>query len=109
MAEVLFSLQLPFKITKRAKWFLATCPIIDVHSQGETEKKAKENLIEALSLFFVSCFERGTLDVVLKDCGFRARRITTYSVKRPSVPKENYIDVPIPFQIDKLASNACHA
>jgi len=66
MAEVLFSLQLPFKITKRAKWFLATCPILDVHSQGETEKKAKENLVEALSLFFISCFERRTLDAVLK-------------------------------------------
>jgi predicted RNase H-like HicB family nuclease len=76
MAEVLFSLKLPCKITKCEKWFLATCPILDVHSQGETEKKAKKNLIEALFLFSISCFERGTLDTVLKDCGFRPHKIT---------------------------------
>ena len=60
---------LPCTIKKRKKWFLASCTVVDMHSQGETEKEAKDNLIEALTLFFVSCFERGTLDNVLKDCG----------------------------------------
>jgi len=108
MQRGFFSFKLPYIITKRAQWFLATCPILDVHSQGETEKKAKENLVEALSLFFISCFERGTLDAVLKDCGFRPHKVTTYSVKKLTTRKENYIDVPISFQINKPASNACH-
>jgi len=64
--RVTFTASLPIKYTKRKSWILASCPILDMHSQGETEKKAKKNLEEALSLFFVSCFERGTLDVVLK-------------------------------------------
>ena len=64
--SVQFKLQLPVKIKKRAKWFVASCTILDVHSQGETQAKAKKNLVEALSLFLISCFERGTLGTVLK-------------------------------------------
>lgn len=32
--------------------FVATCPQIDVASQGETIEEARANLIEALELFF---------------------------------------------------------
>ena len=52
---VQFSAKLPLKITRKKKWFVASCPILDVHSQGDTEKKARKNLSEALSLFFISC------------------------------------------------------
>ena len=56
---VTFMAQVPIKLTKRDKWVLASCPIFDIHSQGETEEKAKENLVDALSLFLISCFKRG--------------------------------------------------
>ena len=70
-AKIVFQVKLPCKTTKLAKWFLASCPILDVHSQGNTEETAKKNLVEALSLFLASCFERGTLDAVLeKNVGF---------------------------------------
>jgi len=70
--KVLMELSRPAKLTKRKKGFLASCPVLDVHSQGETEKKALDNLAEALTAFLVSCFEAGTLDTVLKESGFRA-------------------------------------
>ena len=41
------------------------------YSQGDTEETALGNLAKALHLFIESCFERGTLEEVLKDCGFR--------------------------------------
>ncbi len=63
--------RLPFTISKEGDMFLSWCPIVDVYSQGDTEQEAKDNLIDALSLFFISCFERNTLDEVLKDCGFK--------------------------------------
>ena len=50
--------------------FVSVCPPLDVLSQGETEEAALANLAEALQLFVESCFERGTLEAVLKDCGF---------------------------------------
>ncbi len=34
------------------KWFIAQCLEVDVASQGKTEKKALENLREALTLHF---------------------------------------------------------
>ena len=50
--------------------FVSHCPALDVHSQGETEQEALENLFEATQLFVLSCFERGTLNQVLKESGF---------------------------------------
>ncbi len=108
--KILFSAQLPLKLTKRKKWVVASCPILDVRSQGETEEKAKKNLIEALSLFFISCFERGTLDSVLKKCGFKPSRekITPKPGKRRK--SKNYIDVPIPFLVKQGShQSGCHA
>ena len=83
--------KLPVKITKRAKWYLASCPILDVHSQGKTKELAKRNLIEALSLFFITSLERGNLDNVLAECGFTP----TGDGEIPSFPAKDYIDVPI--------------
>ena len=34
------------------KWFIAQCLEVDIASQGKTEKKALENLREALTLHF---------------------------------------------------------
>jgi predicted RNase H-like HicB family nuclease len=63
---------LPIQITRKAKWFLATCSALDVASQGEMEEEAKKNIAEALFMFFRSCYERGTRDAVLKQCGLYA-------------------------------------
>lgn len=68
--KIVLNARLPLKFIRRKRGVIASCPVLDVHSQGETEEKAKKNLTEALTLFFVSCFEMGTLDAVLKQCGF---------------------------------------
>lgn len=103
--KITFNARLPLKLTKRKKWIVASCPILDVHTQGETEAKAKKNLTEALSLFFISCFERGTLDAVLKNCGFSPAKKTTQAIS----PKQ-YVNVPIPFQVKSGShQTACHA
>jgi len=96
--SVIFHTSLPIKITKKKKFYVSCCPVLDVWSQGETREKATENLREALQLFLINCFERGTLDKVLKDCGFTATR-------KPPTKKQlsnfrHRIDVPLPFIID---------
>jgi len=102
-----FKVKLPFKIQKRKKWLLASCPVLDIHSQGETEEKAKKNLAEAISLFLISCFERGTLDEVLKKCGFKPR-YEMPAVKLSPMKSQNFIDVPIPFYINEVGQPGCH-
>jgi predicted RNase H-like HicB family nuclease len=64
------SFRLPYILTFKDKWILASCPVLDVHSQGGSEAEAIANLREALQLFLEGCFEMGTLEQVLKDSGF---------------------------------------
>jgi predicted RNase H-like HicB family nuclease len=44
--------QLTALIGKQGDGFVALCPELDVASQGATVEEAKENLVEALELFF---------------------------------------------------------
>lgn len=97
--QVIFNVQLPAQVKKSGKWFMSSCPVLDVHSQGETEKKALDNLIEAVRLFLVSCFERGTLDEVLRDCGFKPLAVKGAIKAQPFPLKYRSINVPLPFNL----------
>ena len=70
-ARVQIEFTVPAEVREEGAYFVAGCPPLDVFSQGETEQSALANLAEALQLFIESCYERGTLEKVLKDCGFR--------------------------------------
>jgi predicted RNase H-like HicB family nuclease len=39
----------PILITREGKWFVASSPILDVATQGLTEKEVKENLADLIS------------------------------------------------------------
>ena len=52
------------------RW-IATCPQIDVVTQGATCTEAKACLQEAVELWFESCIERGVLDQALRETNFR--------------------------------------
>ena len=84
--------------------YIAHCPALDVFSQGETEAAAVENLAEALQLFVESCRERGTLDAVLKECGFQVDTARpsigpVHSHRSPSLP---HIEVQIPLMVQNV-------
>jgi hypothetical protein len=106
--KIEFQARLPIKFTDRGKWILASCPILDIHSQGKNKTEAKNNLTEAVSLFFLSCFERGSLDAALKDCGFRSA-ISIPTTKFKAIPKRDSISVPIPLFIPDSKHTLCHA
>ena len=81
--------------------YIAQCPALDVFSQGETEEEAMDNLAEALQLFVESCRERGTLDTVLKECGFQVDPARPSIGQLPSSRSHStpHIDVQIPLMI----------
>jgi predicted RNase H-like HicB family nuclease len=54
------------------KYWIASCPSLDLATQGETFERAAENLREALRLFFDSCIKRGTMEQVLAEAGYSA-------------------------------------
>lgn len=102
--SVRLNMHLPAEIIKEADIYVSSCPVLDIFSQGETEEEAKSNLIEAVTAFITSCINRGTLDAVLKQCGFKTvQGVLTH----PQDNAVDYIDVPIPM----LAAyeKQCHA
>lgn len=49
--------------------YVSHCDPLDVCSQGNTEEEAVKNLNEAIQIFLSSCYEMGTLNEVLMECG----------------------------------------
>lgn len=97
MNRVSIQAQLSAQVRKDGKFFVSSCPPLDVFSQGKTIQQALENLTEAVSAFLVSCLERKVLDDVLLDCGFRIGGTTV-----PIGEKSKYsINVPM-----ELVANA---
>lgn len=107
-AQVQFSMKVPVKITQKGKWFLASCAVLDVHSQGETANKAKKNLQESIALFLMSCIERGTLDAVLKQCGIAVYPGSS-RVKKTIAVEDDYLNIPIFLLANQNNPDACHA
>lgn len=68
--RIRIELSVPAEVRQDGGHFVSFCPPFDVYSQGSDEETALANLVEALQLFIESCFSRGTLEQVLKDCGF---------------------------------------
>lgn len=102
---ITFNVRLPVTIKQRTKWYVASCPVLDVFSQGTTLEEAKANLVEALELFLMSCFERGTLDRVLKQCGF----MPAYDAIAMTSPREEYLDIPLHMLVNTGTGQPCHA
>ena len=51
--------------------YIASCPSLNVYSQGRDAKDARRALQQAVELWFESCIERGALDRALVELGFR--------------------------------------
>lgn len=58
--------RLPAQIRKKGRWYVSSCPSLDVHSQGHTKEEARRNLVDALVFFLESCVHRQTLAHVLR-------------------------------------------
>ncbi|MDR1490604.1 MAG: type II toxin-antitoxin system HicB family antitoxin [Desulfovibrio sp.] len=70
-------LEVHFKPSDNKKYWIASCPDLDLATQGETFERAEQNLREAIMLFIESCLQRGTLDEILRQAGYTEARINT--------------------------------
>jgi predicted RNase H-like HicB family nuclease len=101
-ATVTFTVSFPIEVKKIAKYYLASCPTLDVWAYGKTQQNAIDNLKDTLQLFLTHCFDRGTLEMVLKGCGFTSLKKHGY---KDSSLQMNELEVPLPFVIDKPLAN----
>jgi len=90
-ADLTISFTLPIKIKKKGKWYISSCPALDVFSQGENPEQARANIKEALTAFFIGCMELGTLDAVLKECGFKPE----IKPDNHFISKDEYVNIPV--------------
>lgn len=96
-----FTVSLPVRIQKEGGYYVSSCPPLDIFSQGETVKKSQDNLIEAITLFINSCFLRGTLDKVLRQCGFVPMTAAPKQVAKKPRGREITVPVPLPFKYEE--------
>lgn len=64
--KIAFTIQ----IWKEGKAFVSHAPELDVASCGDTEKEARENIVEAVSLFLKEARKMGTIKQILAEAGF---------------------------------------
>ncbi|PIS14935.1 hypothetical protein COT64_00040 [Candidatus Shapirobacteria bacterium CG09_land_8_20_14_0_10_39_12] len=69
--KVLFRVSLPVSILKEGKYFIAYTPVLDLSTSGRSFEKAKERFGKVVQIFFEELLEKGTLDEVLGDLGWR--------------------------------------
>ncbi|MBI2970838.1 MAG: hypothetical protein HYY37_00290 [Candidatus Aenigmarchaeota archaeon] len=50
MAEI--SIPLPVFIAKEDEWYVASCPVLDIATQGRTEAEVKENIRDLINEFY---------------------------------------------------------
>lgn len=68
METVTTSIKFPVDIYQNDGVFIAKCTNLGVITQGQTRVEAKENMLEAISLFIETCIEMDTIEAVLKEC-----------------------------------------
>ncbi|MBW1649766.1 MAG: type II toxin-antitoxin system HicB family antitoxin [Deltaproteobacteria bacterium] len=97
MPNISMEISLPVKIEKKDKWLIASCPILDVFTQGKTKEEAKNNLNEALTVFLISCCERGVLEAALKQRGIEcySSPIEADTKATKQINREDYINIPL--------------
>ncbi len=101
-ATVTFTVSFPIEVKKETRYHLASCPTLDVWACGKTQQNAIENLRDTLQLFLTHCFDQGTLEMVLKGCGFTSLK---KRFCQDNALQLNDLDVPLPFVIDKPLAN----
>ncbi len=101
-ATVTFTISFPIDVKKEVRYYVASCPILDVWACGKTQTDAVKNLKDTLQLFLAHCFDHGTLEMVLKGCGFTSLKKSLYQDKRCQLDE---MEVPLPFVIDQPMAN----
>ncbi len=65
------NVNLPMQIIKEGNVYVAYCPVLDIATQGDTYEQAHKMFNELVKIFIDDLIERGTLEEVLLDLGWK--------------------------------------
>ena len=74
-----FEISLPVAFLREGEYFIAYSPALDLSTSGKSFAQAKKRFSEVVEIFFEELLEKGTLEEVLSELGWR-------KVKREWVP-----------------------
>ncbi len=100
--RVRFKMDVPVDFHLEGDAWIASCPLLDVASHGANREEAQAMLGEALGAFLFTCYDIGTLDEVLRDCGFETSTANRYSAASTT-------DRLVPFQMRQQLVQAAAA
>ena len=86
-----FKVRLPVALHEEGGELIAFIPLLNIASTGATKDEALANVTEALKVWFASCYERGTLEAALKECGFHP----SPQQELPGHEPDDYVEVPL--------------
>lgn len=66
--------ELPVIFLKEGAQYVAYTPALDLSTCGDTFEQARKRFAEAAAVFLDEAIEMGTLDEVLRDCGWTRSR-----------------------------------
>lgn len=69
-----YKLSVPVTILKEGKSYIAWSPALDLSTVGDTVERAQKMFSEAAELFFEEIRNKGTLEDVLLDLGWRKNK-----------------------------------
>lgn len=67
-------IKLPVLFLKEGSKFIAYSPALDISTCGKTFNKAQKRFEELVGIFFEELREKGTLEDVLLECGWRKNK-----------------------------------
>lgn len=71
MKKVNFEVQLPVTIFREDKYFIAYTPALDLSTSAESFEEVKKRFTEVVRIFIDELSEKGTVDKVLSELGWR--------------------------------------
>ena len=87
---------LPISFIKEDNQIITYCPALDICAYDSTKKKSRKQFEQVLVIFFEELIKMGTLNIVLKENGWKS--VSTNTNKPawipPAVHNENF-DVPV--------------
>lgn len=69
--SIKINFSLPVSFLKEGKYFVAYTPALDISTSGKTFEEAKKRFGEVVVIFFEELLQKGTLDKVLTELGWR--------------------------------------
>ncbi len=86
------ALKLSINISKQGKRFVAYSPALDISTSGKSKKDVQSKFEELVGLFFEEISEKGTIEQVLIDLGWKKIQ----NVFQPPVVSHQTMSVRIP-------------